>query len=841
MPKRVMCVTTLLSLAVFVAPASRADLTVTADGKSDYRIVVPDHSTPPVDYAAGELQTFLQKISGVTLPIVTESKAGNGPGIVIGPTRSSEALIPAAALASLKRDGVLIKTSGKNLFLRGGNDRGQIYCVYSLLEDYLGVKFLAADCTVIPPQKNITLPEIDYSYAPIFFYRNAMDHFAYFKDLSLHHRLNGSESPLDNTVGGKLDVPPCHNFLTWVSPETYSKEHPEYFSLHGGKRNCAGWPGGGQLCLTNPEVLKITTRNVMKWLDEHPAAAIVDVSQMDTNGDHEGCECENCRAVLKEEGSESGALLRFINGIAEAVARKYPDRWVSTLAYQYTAKPPNITKPANNVIIRLCHTGCYYHGLECQAAGATISNYPVKFTMRNDLDGWSKITPNIFVWHYAVNFCHFPAPTPNLASLAKDIRYYRSHGVPGVMTQGDYLSPGGDLAPLRQYLISQLLWNPDRDPLKIREEFCNGYYGPAAAEVLAFLDLMDTEARNSKAHVFAQWEPDLSLSGEFVRDGLNILEPARKKADTPALANRIDLLLFPLWYMQLSYPARFGAPDQAPELLKTIKTLIQKNHITTFNEGRNSVNNWLNRMDKMYPPATVSAPPVPASNGQNPACVPAQRDDWSADLCQQLTQQAQDEHHATVPVMFLGDSITQLWTFSRQEKNPGGLDSWNKYFKPMGAVNFGITGDRTEHLLQRITAGGQLKLQPQLIVLLIGTNNLHREPIPDSADQIVAGVKLIVNTIRKVSPKTRILLLGILPRTWGGDEVMQKIKAINPRLAGLADNQTVFYLDAGPSLLDKNGAITTEIFRDGLHLSPRGYEVFAETILPKLATIQGRP
>lgn len=573
---------------------------IVTDGGSDYRIVIPDHAAPPVVFAAGELQSYLQQISGVKLPVVKESEAGAGPAFVVGPTRKSEDLIPASSLAALKDDGVLIKTIGQDIYLRGGNDRGQIYSVYSLLEKYLGVRFLAEDCTVVPAQKSVALPRIDYSYAPPFFYRDMLDSYAYHRDISLHQRLNGDESPLDKTVGGKIDIPNCHTFFKWIPPEKYYKDHPEYFSLMDGKRNCAGYPGGGQLCLTNPDVLKTTIHNVLHWLDEHPGATVIDISQMDTEGKTAGCQCDKCRAVVAEEGSESGALLRFVNAVANEVAKKYPDKWVSTLAYQYTVAPPKITKPAPNVIIRLCHTGCVYHGLECSAKGSTAGYSTVQFTMRGDLAAWSKITSNIVVWHYGVNFSSFLAPCPNLEELAKDIRYYAAHRVRGLFVEGDYLSPGGELGPLRRYLIAQLLWNPNCDPQQIREEFCRGYYGGAAANVLTFLAWMDKEARHSKSHPFVQWKPEESLSREFVVKGLKLLERARSKVGTPELANRIDLLRLPLWYMQLTYPAKFSQPDNAPELLQRVKTLLEKNQITAMMEQQNSVRGWLSQMDEKW-------------------------------------------------------------------------------------------------------------------------------------------------------------------------------------------------------------------------------------------------
>lgn len=225
-----------------------------------------------------------------------------------------------------------------------------------------------------------------------------------------------------------------------------------------------------------------------------------------------------------------------------------------------------------------------------------------------------------------------------------------------------------------------------------------------------------------------------------------------------------------------------------------------------------------------------------AQNHNNSNCIPAPRNDWSKHRCKHMTNLAKKQKNGqTVPLLLLGDSITQLWHFPKGTKYPGGLDSWNKHFKPIGAVNFGISGDLNENLLWRITTGEQLKINPKIIVLLIGTNNLHGKNT-NSAEQAARGIKLITDTIKKKLPTTKVLLLGILPRTWPPSAV-EKVKEINKIIAKYADNQHIFYFDAGPALLDKNGKVSKKIFRDGLHLSSKGYEIFAQALLPEINKI----
>lgn len=218
---------------------------------------------------------------------------------------------------------------------------------------------------------------------------------------------------------------------------------------------------------------------------------------------------------------------------------------------------------------------------------------------------------------------------------------------------------------------------------------------------------------------------------------------------------------------------------------------------------------------------------------KNPACVPVLRTDWSKDRTLSFgTMPNKDK----IDVLFLGDSITQLWEFPPTHKYPGGLEVWKKVFVPMKAKNFGIAGDLTEHVLWRITEGKNLDgANPKVVVLLIGTNNLHRKGKPDTPEQIAEGIELLVKTIRQKLPESKILLLGVLPRGFDAqNHYRKKIIKLNQIIAKLDDQKHVFFLDIGDKLLNKDGSADKAIFRDGLHLSPKGYQMMADLIQPEI-------
>jgi len=189
-------------------------------------------------------------------------------------------------------------------------------------------------------------------------------------------------------------------------------------------------------------------------------------------------------------------------------------------------------------------------------------------------------------------------------------------------------------------------------------------------------------------------------------------------------------------------------------------------------------------------------------------------------------------------LVFLGDSITQVW-----EKN--GKDVWAKTWEPYQAANFGIGGDRTEHVIWRLQHGNFDGIKPKLVVLMIGTNNTGHQnrPIPEhggvvytsSAEQTAEGVKMILDILGKKLPETKVLLLGIFPRGATKEDAMRKQNiATNNLISGFADGKRIYYMDIGNTFLKPDGTLPKEIMPDLLHLNPIGYQMWADAIAGKV-------
>jgi beta-glucosidase len=179
-------------------------------------------------------------------------------------------------------------------------------------------------------------------------------------------------------------------------------------------------------------------------------------------------------------------------------------------------------------------------------------------------------------------------------------------------------------------------------------------------------------------------------------------------------------------------------------------------------------------------------------------------------------------------LIFIGDSITQGW-------EGAGKEAWAKHYAPRKAVNLGIGGDRTQHVLWRLDNGNLEGIKPKVAVVMIGTNNSGS----DSAAHIADGITAIVKKLRTKLPETKVLLLGVFPRGEKTNAQREKLIEVNQTVAKLDDGKSVYYLDIGQNLMNPDGTIFKEVMPDFLHLSPKGYEIWAASIEVKLKELLG--
>jgi len=216
--------------------------------------------------------------------------------------------------------------------------------------------------------------------------------------------------------------------------------------------------------------------------------------------------------------------------------------------------------------------------------------------------------------------------------------------------------------------------------------------------------------------------------------------------------------------------------------------------------------------------------------------VPVKRDSWAGPHSDWYTRLAAKEKGKRIDILILGDSINMGWQ-NPVAKRGGGKEVWEKEFWKYSMCNFALAGDRTEHLLWRITEGKQLDgYRARLILLMIGVNNAHQTRPglrkPDTPREAAEGVKAVLKAIRLKQPDAKIILLGAFPAHFPGCNLLNWIGEFNRRIAPFADGKTILFRDFGKSYRKDEKTLNQDLFIDGIHLNRQGFEKYAALLKP---------
>jgi len=479
----------ILVVLVFVSDLRAAAPYLVKNGKTDFQIVLPDMPQPVEQTAAMELKTYLDTITGINWRIALEKDvAENAPQILVGNSARAKKIFPEIDPEKIPYDGLEIHLKKNKLLLTGHHQRGTLYAVNTFLEDVLGVRWWTSTEQTIPKYKTFRLKPLKISYAPKLIYREASYKDALDPVFATRMKCNGHWTRIVPEYGGHHHIVHwCHSFFLLIPPEKYFADHPEWFSEIDGIRKHER----AQLCLTNDEMRQELTKNAIESLRTNPGARFISISQNDWTG---FCTCEKCNKVVEEEDSQSGPIVRFVNAVAEDIEKEFPDVLVETLAYWYSRKPPRHVKPRHNVVIRLCT-------IECSFVQPLTGEQNQSF--RDDMEGWSKIAQQLFVWDYVTNFWSYILPHPNLRVLAPNIRFFVDRGTIGLFEQGDTYCTVSDFVRMRNWLISKLMWNPTLDEKELMRKYIIGYYGSEKLYKLLmdYFDTLHNKAESTDKHI----------------------------------------------------------------------------------------------------------------------------------------------------------------------------------------------------------------------------------------------------------------------------------------------------------------------------------------------------
>lgn len=504
------------------------DIILADKGLSNYRIIIPSYPSPDEKKAAEVLQDYLLQISDAALPVITVDKNGKGSPfeIILGQNERLDKLGTEINFNELGDDGFIIMTDTLRLIITGGGKKGTLYGVYSFLEEYLGCRMYSPAVKVIPHKDKIVLGRIYNKQIPAIKYRTIHYEGTWDQEYADWHKLSHDANG-ERTAWGLW----VHTFNHLVPPEIYFSEHPEYYALRNGRRIPT------QLCLTNPDVLKIVVQNLRKEIARNPEAVYWSVSQ---NDNRNYCMCEHCQALDKKEGSPSGSIISFVNKVAE----QFPDKIISTLAYEYSRKAPLTLRPLDNVNIMLCSIEMRRDRPFDEATDETSRAFV------RDVKDWSKIAKDIIVWDYVIQFSNLISPFPNLHVLQPNLKFFVENGVTAMFEQGNR-EVGGEFAELRSYMISKLLWNPYADPDSVMNDFLGGYYGAAGGFIRNYIDEMREAVLRAETPLSIFGSPNAAsvtyLTPQLIDRYRELFDLAETSvADSAVLLERVRIARLPL-------------------------------------------------------------------------------------------------------------------------------------------------------------------------------------------------------------------------------------------------------------------------------------------------------
>lgn len=488
----------------YIPPSVINEMVIVEDGNSDYFIVTSENPDECIKTAANELQTYIEKVSGAELEIITEGNISeNGKAILIGETQLEKEIIDIDR-SSIKADGFRLYSDGKYFVIAGADSRGTLYGVYTFLEDYLGVRWFTPTLEVVPENEDIIVDaNIDRTVEPSFSVRR--NDCAGTNDAHrARTKMNVSFWQPATAHGGALTYVVWDASLPSLVPDSLFADHPEYFALQED-----GTRSTDHICLSNPDVLDVTIESVRAAIEANTMdAKYVHIGQKD-NANY--CRCENCEALYEKHGGLCAPTLIFTNKLADALDEDYPDFMFTFYAYLETAKPPqDLSLRCNeNVAPVLCglHSACRSHPItECgheDVQEETLLTAYGEFEpqIAKDFENWTKVADTTYIYDYTINFLNVAQFFSNFGTMQSTMQYMHDIGITGYI----YNCGDGHYAAfneLRNYLLTKLQWDVNCDVEYHMMDFLNAYYGEDAAPYIKEILDIQTAQIAATAHAF---------------------------------------------------------------------------------------------------------------------------------------------------------------------------------------------------------------------------------------------------------------------------------------------------------------------------------------------------
>ncbi len=565
----------LLSGASDSLAKQRGEVTVVSLGKSPYVVVYSSAATAVEKNAARELTEHLTLASGAILPVRGESEKSDAPAIYIG--RTAFAQSHGISFADFGPEEWLIKTVGKDIVIGGGRPRGTLYGVWEFLERQIGIMWLDESYTFLPKMDRLSLPEdFELRGKPAFAVRGI---YAYFKDESekrvrfmARNRQNHFHDET-NPAGAAWGLLPvigspraCHTFFDYT--RDWPAKYEECFSMSSdGKRlRAISAVGPGQVCFSNPQARRLFASRLREYIQADRRASPVNypvIYVIEANDNEDKCVCPACLARERKYGAYSGALLEFINAIADDICGDYPDVKVQTAAYLFSEKPPRGIVPRPNVLVKLA---------QIRSDTMRPLTHPNNHTALSQLRDWGTLG-TVGIWDYWIMYGTGNEATVNLAAISSNLRLYQKNRVESVFAECE--SPHTcNFYSLRLWMGYQLMQNPVRDANLLVDKFLGAYYGAAAPFMQRLLDYIGTRMEEIKEHIGdVPVSKRTYLDNDFFKTAEGLLASAEKAAGGDAgILYRIAKERVPLDIARLNRGASLSK-DLTPSRQEVIRRL----------------------------------------------------------------------------------------------------------------------------------------------------------------------------------------------------------------------------------------------------------------------------
>ncbi len=555
---------------------------IAENGRPMVNIVISENASDKVQFAAKELELYLEKISGADFDIKNSDSVLSPPNIYVGHCDQFESLNITSG--DLGKEGFKIQTRDGNLILSGYDDIGTQFAVYTFLEKYLGVRWLWPGelGQVVPTHRTITVSEIIETQQPDYKWRDRGPGGALWGATTGPTEMHARELLLGITPAhqqevklwekrnkwGGLKIYGGHSLGETFPPEKYAVTHPEYYALVNGKRDVPGpdydYKHGCQICTTNPDVIKVAVDWAIKFFNEHPEYDGVHLTLNDGGG---FCECERCRSLdsgrlidrpgidmeeMKKNPSKYGVItdrvFTFINQVEQEVQKIHPDKYIFSMAYSRYTMPPQNIELNPMVVPQYCMWSAYRH-----------ANPALKQDQLDIARGWANAANRKGIYEYYINGSWPGLHRVPVSLFAGNIKELYTMGYDLYQTQsGDEFAVNG----INYYIAGKLLWDTSLDEQKLVDDYFEKGFGKAAPDVKRFYERLENAWKSAtengedvscnnieNTRILELYTPQ--LLDACSRD----LELAEKNADTQLFKQRVEFVKKGFKYTTLTVEA----------------------------------------------------------------------------------------------------------------------------------------------------------------------------------------------------------------------------------------------------------------------------------------------